>query len=107
MKIQPPEGQQIKGKGVWKDGVWKVVIKRPLLTEDKNDIQFEKGKFIPLALNVWDGSNGEHNLLMSLSSWHYVILETTVPMSVYLYTLLGIAGLGLGEFWLVRRVGRK
>jgi len=107
MKIQPPEGQQIKGKGIWKDGVWKVVIKRPLLTEDKNDIQFEKGKFIPLALNVWDGSNGEHNLLMSLSSWHYVILETTVPMSVYLYTLLGIAGLGLGEFWLVRRVRRS
>ncbi|MBI5039348.1 MAG: c-type cytochrome [Nitrospirae bacterium] len=107
LKIQPPEGQQVKGKGVWKDGVWKVVIKRPLLTEDKNDIQFEKGKFIPLALNVWDGSNGEHNLLMSLSSWHYVILETTVPMSVYLYTFLGIAGLGLGEFWLVRRVRRS
>jgi len=36
-----------------------------------------------------------------------VILETTVPMSVYLYTLLGIAGLGLGEFWLVRRVRRS
>lgn len=107
LKLQPQEGQQVKGKGIWKDGVWRVVMKRPLITEDKNDIQFEKGKFIPLALNAWDGSNGEHNLLMSLSTWNYVILESPVPIKVYLFTLLGIAGMGLGEFWLVRRVNRR
>src|SRR3972149_5033178 len=105
-KVQSDDGQMVVGKGTWNAGVWKVVMKRPLLTEDKNDIQFEKGTFIPLALNVWEGSNGEHNLLMSVSSWHYVILETPVPVSVYLYTLLGIAGLGVGEFWLVRKVGK-
>lgn len=104
LKIQPQESHQVAGKGVWNGGVWKVVIKRPLTTEDKNDIQFEKGKFIPLALNAWDGSNGEHNLLMSLSSWHFVILKAPVPASVYLYTLLGIIIVGAGEFWLLRKV---
>ncbi len=107
LKIQPLEGQQVKGKGVWNGGVWRVVMKRSLLTEDKNDIQFEKGKFIPVVLNAWDGSNGEHNLLMSLSSWHYVILKAPVPVEVYIYTLLGIVVAGIGEFWLVRKVNRN
>jgi DMSO reductase family type II enzyme heme b subunit len=107
IKIQPAENQQTKGKGIWKDGVWHVVIKRPLTTEDKSDVQFEKGKFIPFALNVWDGSNGEHNLLMSLSTWNYVILEAPVPMTVYLYTFLGIIGLGGIEWLLVKKQNKK
>ena len=107
LKAQPVEGQQAKGKGIWKDGVWRVVIKRPLTTEDKNDVQFEKGKFIPFALNAWDGSNGEHNLLMSLSTWNYVIMEAPVPIMVYLYTLLGIIGIGGIEWWLVKKTGRR
>ncbi|MBI5875396.1 MAG: hypothetical protein HZB81_06080, partial [Deltaproteobacteria bacterium] len=98
---------QAKGKGIWKDGVWRVVIKRPLTTEDKNDVQFEKGKFIPFALNVWDGSNGEHNLLMSLSTWNYVIMEASVPIMVYLYTFLGIIGVGGIEWWLVKKSSKK
>lgn len=108
VKIQPQDSQHVKGKGVWKEGVWRVIIKRPLQTDDKNDIQFEKGKFIPFSLNVWDGSNGEHNLLMSLSTWNYVILESSVPITVYLYALLGIIGIGGIEWWLVKKVkGQK
>jgi DMSO reductase family type II enzyme heme b subunit len=100
---QPPEGQQVKGAGVWKDGQWKVVMTRPLTTPDKNDIQFEKGKFIPFALNAWDGSNGEHGLAMSLSTWNYVLLETPTPTHVYLYAFLSMAVVGGVEVWLVRR----
>ncbi|MBI3582548.1 MAG: c-type cytochrome [Nitrospinae bacterium] len=100
---QSPEGQQVKGAGVWKDGQWKVVMVRPLTTPDKNDIQFEKGKFIPFALNAWDGSNGEHGLAMSVSSWNYILLETSTPTHVYLYTFLSMALIGGAEVWLVRR----
>lgn len=103
LKPQPQEEQQVKAKGIWKDGQWRVVMKRPLLTQDKNDVQFAKGKFIPIALNAWDGSNGEHGLIMSLSTWHYVILESATPVKVYLYTLLGVVLTGLGEFWLLRK----
>ncbi|MBI5903393.1 MAG: hypothetical protein HZB84_07935, partial [Deltaproteobacteria bacterium] len=93
--------------GVWKDGVWRVVMKRALTTTGKNDVQFTKGKFIPLALNAWDGSNGEHGLLMSISSWHYVMMEDSTPVKVYLYTFLGVAFVGAAEyFWVIRR-GRK
>ncbi len=102
-KNQSAEQQQIITKASWDQGRWRVLMKRPLLTEDKNDVQFVKGQFIPIALNAWDGSNGEHGLLMSLSSWYYVLLEAPTPNKVYIYTLLAIlltAGLG---WWLVKK----
>ncbi len=100
---QPKDGQQVKSAGIWKDGVWKVVVVRPLTTSDKNDVQFEKGKFIPFALNAWDGSNGEHGLAMSVSSWNYILLETPTPARVYIYAFAGMALVGGIEILLVRR----
>ncbi|MBI4745738.1 MAG: c-type cytochrome [Deltaproteobacteria bacterium] len=104
IRIQPPEDQQVMGKGVWKDGVWRVVMKRPLRSEGKNDVQFEKGKFMPFSLNAWDGSNGENGLIMSLSTWNYIVMEAPVPVTVYLYILLGIILAGGIEWWLVKKV---
>jgi DMSO reductase family type II enzyme heme b subunit len=103
IKVQDEDGQQITGKAKWDQGRWTVIMKRPLKTGDKNDVQFEKGVFIPMSVNAWDGSNGEHGLIMALSTWHYVILEAPTPISVYAYTILAflIAG-GLG-IWLMRK----
>ncbi|MBI1987179.1 MAG: c-type cytochrome [Nitrospinae bacterium] len=67
---QPPASQSVRGKGVWEDGTWKVVLLRSHKTGESDlDVQFEPGGTIPLALNVWDGSNGEAGLMMSISSW--------------------------------------
>ena len=82
--MQPEDGQQISGSAIWDQGRWTVVMKRPRNTGDKNDVQFEQGQFIPLSVNAWDGSNGEHDLIMSLSTWHFVFLEAPTPVSVYL-----------------------
>jgi DMSO reductase family type II enzyme heme b subunit len=102
-RIQAEDQQQVDGKATWDQGRWRLVMKRPLVTEDKNDVQFVAGRFIPMAVNAWDGSNGEHGLIMSLSTWYYVLIEAPTPISVYVYTLLGflVAG-GLG-FWLMRK----
>ncbi|MFQ5904820.1 MAG: ethylbenzene dehydrogenase-related protein, partial [Candidatus Binatia bacterium] len=100
---QLPESIQSKGKGIWKDGRWKVVIVRPLFTNDKKDVQFEKGRLIPMAINVWDGGNGEHGLIMSLSPWYYVYLEVPIPLLAYFLSLLGIAGVGIVLFRMNRR----
>ncbi len=103
--VQPPKSQTVQGRGVYEDGQWKVVMKRSLATEDPaNDIQFEGGRLIPIAVHVWDGANGEKGLRRSISSWGYVLLATKTPPSVYAYTLGGvILAIGL-EFWLIRRV---
>ncbi len=100
---QPPEAQQSKAKSAWKDGQWKLVVLRPLTTGDKDDVQFEEGRLIPISFNVWDGSNGEHGLIMSLSPWYYVTLEAPTPVVAYLVSLLGAAGLGLVFFRLNRK----
>jgi len=62
IKPQGDDGQQVTGEAVWDQGRWSVVMRRPLNTGDKNDVQFEPGVFIPMSLNAWDGSNGEHGL---------------------------------------------
>ncbi len=103
IKPQPEDAQQVLGGAVWDQGRWTVVMKRPLQTGGRGDVQFEPGVFIPMALNAWDGSNGEHGLIMSLSSWYFVFLEAPTPNKIYIYAVLAFlitGGLGL---WLTKK----
>lgn len=103
IRAQAPDAQQVTGQAKWDQGRWSIVMKRPLETGDKNDVQFSKGVFIPMSVNAWDGSNGEHGLIMSLSSWYFVVLEASTPVSVYLYALLAFVVIGLLGIWLMRK----
>jgi DMSO reductase family type II enzyme heme b subunit len=107
IKAQAEDGRQITGKAKWDQGRWSVVMKRPLKTGDKNDVQFDKGVFIPLSVNAWDGSNGEHGLIMSLSTWHYVLLEAPTPISVYVYAIMAFLIAGGVGFWLMRKAEKE
>ncbi len=102
IKDQVEEGQQITGQALWDQGRWTVVMKRPLNTGDKGDVQFRPGEFIPMSLNAWDGSNGEHGLIMSLSTWHFVFLEAPTPVKIYVYTVLAFLIMGGVGLWLTR-----
>lgn len=102
-KPQPEASQKATGKGVYKAGQWNVVIKRSLLSEDKKDVQFEKGKLIPISFQAWDGSNSEEGSRMSLSTWNYLMLEGTTPISVYIYTGIFIAIAGILEWFFTWR----
>ncbi len=104
---QPANSQDSKGKGYWKNGKWRVMVTRPLVTDEKKiDIQFETGKLIPYALAVWDGSNDEIGGQKSISSWYYLTLEMTTPRSVYLYVLIAIIMGASIQFWVVARIRR-
>lgn len=106
--LQAPDSQEATGKGEFEDGVWRVVIKRPLTTKDvANDVQFSPGQLIPLAVHVWDGANGETGLRRSISSWQYVVLRAGIPASLYVYTGLTILLGAVFEFWLIRRTRGK
>jgi len=106
-KVQKEDQQQIVSKANWDQGQWTMVMKRPLKTDDKNDVQFEAGIFIPMAMNAWDGSNGEHGVIMSLSSWHYVFIEAPMPITVYIFTALGFILTGGVLVWFARKVEAK
>jgi len=102
-RTQPAEQQQITSQAVWDQGRWRVLMKRPRITEDNNDVQFEQGKFIPVAVNAWDGSNGEHGLIMSLSSWYYVTLEAPATAAPFIYGGLAVLLSGFFGVWISRR----
>jgi DMSO reductase family type II enzyme heme b subunit len=103
LRAQPDEQQQVASQASWEQGRWSVVMKRPLVTEDRNDVQFLPGVFTPLALNAWDGSNGEHGLIMSVSTWYYVLIEAPTPPRVYVFTALAFLVTGGLGFGLVRK----
>ncbi len=107
LTVQPESSQNSKGKGGWKKGKWQVMITRPLETDDKKiDIQFEKGKLIPYALAVWDGSNKEIKGQKSITSWYYLTLEMTTPSTVYIYAIVAIIMAVCIQFWVIARIRR-
>ncbi|MFO1352422.1 MAG: ethylbenzene dehydrogenase-related protein [Gammaproteobacteria bacterium] len=63
-----PFDQQTEGRGVWKDGVWRVVITHPL-TSLRNDIHFQPGMETVAAFAVWDGGNREVGARKAWSMW--------------------------------------
>jgi DMSO reductase family type II enzyme heme b subunit len=107
VKAQADTAQDVTGRGLWKDGRWRVVMVRSLVPKDRGkDVTFEVGRLIPFAVQAWDGANGEKGLMMSLSSWNYVALAPSTPVTVYFYSLLAVGFVGLLEWWAIRRVRR-
>ena len=72
---QPPSGQNVSGKGIWRDGAWSVVFVRELKSREKDDVKFAVGKPAPVAFAVWDGQNRDRNGRKVVSNWHKLILE--------------------------------
>lgn len=68
--------QDVKGKGTWSDGKWNVVIYRPLITSDKNDVQFIPGMRTFFNVAVWNGNEGDRNGQKSISvRWRPLKIE--------------------------------
>lgn len=67
MTVKPD--QHADGKGVWKDGAWRVVITLPLATESQNAPHFEPGSNTIVAFAVWEGGNREVGSRKAWSMW--------------------------------------
>jgi mono/diheme cytochrome c family protein len=74
-KSQPASGQNVFGRGIWRDSHWSVVFVRELTSREANDVQFAAGKPVPVAFAVWDGQNRDRNGRKVVSNWHKLILE--------------------------------
>jgi hypothetical protein len=70
------------GKGVYENGMWTVVMLRPMLTGDMTDKQFEPGEKGDVAFAVWDGGNREVNGRKSVALWHNLVVEAGAPSAV-------------------------
>ncbi|HIE66162.1 MAG: c-type cytochrome [Nitrospira sp.] len=69
----------------WTDGRWQVIMKRALLTDDKEkSAQLVNGVNIPITFFAWDGDAGETGGRMALSTFYYLMMEPPVPTNVYI-----------------------
>jgi DMSO reductase family type II enzyme heme b subunit len=103
--------QDVKAKGAYANGTWKVVFARPLATEHPDeDTQIATGGFINIAFAVWDGKKDasgelkEKGSQKAVSSWWYFRAEAPPDYSGYYYAALAV-GLALGfQFVLIRKL---
>lgn len=70
LTAQTIEGQNVRGASEYRDGVWRVVMSRPLDDGDRNDAVLLPGSSTTaIAFAIWDGSRGDRNGQKSVSTW--------------------------------------
>lgn len=72
MTVKPD--QHASGKGVWKDGMWRVVITRPLVSDDANAPRLAVGTRTVVAFAVWEGGSREVGSRKAWSAWVPLVL---------------------------------
>ena len=86
----------IQAEGVYKDGQYQLWVKRSLTTEDKNDVQFAPGVFIPIAFSAWDGANGDVKTKRAISTWYTFVLDPVPSNKRFVYPpLIALISVGL------------
>jgi DMSO reductase family type II enzyme heme b subunit len=63
--MRPPVAQDVKARGVWKDGLWTVVLRRPMETPAEGRVS--------IAFALWDGSARDRNGQKLVSIWHDLV----------------------------------
>lgn len=99
----------LTAKGAYDKGTWHVVMKRPLVTEEKDkDIQFVEGKYIPLAFAAFDGTNGEKGSKHTMTTWYWILLQPETGMDIYFIPLIVAALIVGGQLlWLASARKKK
>ncbi len=107
-RFDPLVGAPLESRGVYDHGEWRVVFTRALATTDtSHQLQFRKGRAIPVAFFASDGSNGETGPRMAVSAWYYLSLDTPTPPRVFISPVLAMV-LTLGVGWtVIRRAQRR
>lgn len=72
----PADKQTVEGKGVWQDGAWSVVVRRPRSSDAPPTLS---GGTVVAAVAVWDGSAGDRNGQKAVSQWMKLSLGGAPP----------------------------
>jgi hypothetical protein len=72
---------RVQGKATWKDGVWRVVIRRPLgNTGQENEARLEPGRLQTIAFAVWNGENKERNGQKAVAPWFQLSIDAVTKL---------------------------
>jgi len=76
LTLQKPQQQSVQGAALWANGLWRVVMSRPLKPQDADDVRLTGRIRIPITFAVWDGSRHDRDGTKLITSWHWLTLET-------------------------------
>jgi DMSO reductase family type II enzyme heme b subunit len=67
---------RVQGKATWKDGVWHVVMRRPLGAEEQdNEAKLVPGRVQTVSFAVWNGENKERNGQKAVAPWFQLVID--------------------------------
>lgn len=105
-RVETVPAGSVSVEGSYKDGQYRVIFRRPL-ADAGNEAAIAPGVFVPIAFQLWDGSNGEEGLKMALSAWYNLLLVPETPFTVHLWPVVLGIGAFAGQIVLVRRMRRR
>jgi DMSO reductase family type II enzyme heme b subunit len=74
-KLSPLADSEVTAQAVYKDGQYRLVLKRALVAKDTARASFAPKVFTPIAFQAWDGGAGESGAKMALTAWYPLTLE--------------------------------
>lgn len=67
---------RVQGKALWKDGVWHVMMQRPLSSEEQeNEAKLVPGRVQTVSFAVWNGENKERNGQKAVAPWFQLVID--------------------------------
>jgi len=67
---------RVQGTALWKDGVWHVVMHRPLVSEEQeNEAKLIPGRVQTISFAVWNGENKERNGQKAVAPWFQLDID--------------------------------
>lgn len=72
---------RVQGKAMWKDGVWHVVMRRPLSNEEQeNEAKLIPGRVQTVSFAVWNGENKERNGQKAVAPWFQLVIDPSAKI---------------------------
>jgi hypothetical protein len=98
---------QPEGKASWSDGMWRLILKRKLVSHNPYDARFHEGEVTPVAFAIWNGSEMNRGSRKALSTWYYVALETEETVYTYVLPIVVLFIVAVAELLIIRAIRRK
>lgn len=72
---------RVQGKATWKDGVWHVLMRRPLSSEEQeNEAKLIPGRVQTVSFAVWNGENKERNGQKAVAPWFQLMIDPVAKL---------------------------
>jgi DMSO reductase family type II enzyme heme b subunit len=104
MDAVTPRASPVSGRASYRDGRYRVVLRRNLAADQNDEVAFTPGRMIPIAWNVWDGEEEETGKRRAISRWYYLLLEPEIPWTTFLWPIVVFFGVAGGEVIGLRRL---